>query len=46
MEQAVWNSEQLITALMMMATLREDLDDNEREIYTLLSVATVNPAEA
>ena len=46
MEQSIANSESLITALMMHATLKEDLTEMEREGYTILSVALVEPATA
>jgi hypothetical protein len=47
MEQSVIATEQLITALMTEATLKEiSLSDAEREGYTLLSAATIHPAEA
>jgi hypothetical protein len=46
MEQSVINTEMLITSLMMHATLKEDLSDVEREGYTILSVAIVEPAIA
>jgi len=46
MEQSAINTEMLITSLMMHATLKEDLSDVEREGYTILSVAIVEPAIA
>jgi uncharacterized membrane protein YebE (DUF533 family) len=39
--------EQVITALLMAATMADArLDDQEREVLTTLSVATIVPAEA
>ena len=39
--------EQVITALMMAATMADpQVTDQEREVYTTLSVATIIPAEA
>ena len=39
--------EQVITALMMAATMADpQVTDQEREVYTTLSVATIVPAEA
>jgi hypothetical protein len=45
-DQAIANSEMLISALMMHATLKDDLTEMEREGYTLLSVALIEPATA
>jgi hypothetical protein len=45
-DQSIWHTEQIITALMMEATLREDLSDVERDTYTILSVAMLKPAES
>jgi len=39
--------EQVITALLMQATMTDpQVTDQEREVYTTLSVATIVPAEA
>jgi hypothetical protein len=39
--------EQVITALLMQATMADpQVTDQEREVYTTLSVATIVPAEA
>lgn len=46
MEQAAFNCETLITALMAAGTLREKLTDSERETYTLLVASVIFPAEA
>ena len=40
-------TEQVITAMMMQATMADpQVTDQEREVYTTLSVATIIPAEA
>jgi len=46
MEQAAANCETMITAMMTVATLNENLTDLEREGYTLLIAAVTLPAEA
>ena len=46
-ERTAVGCEQVITALMMQATMDDpQVTDQEREIYTTLSVAAVIPAEA
>ena len=46
-ERTALACEQVITALMMQATLSDPLvTDAEREVFTTLSVATIIPAEA
>ena len=46
-ERTAMGCEQVITALMMAATMNDPrVTDQEREVYTTLSVATIVPAEA
>ena len=46
-ERTAVGCEQMITALMMQATMTDpQVTDQEREVYTTLSVATIVPAEA
>ena len=46
-ERTALACEQVITALMMAATMADpQVTDQEREVYTTLSVATIIPAEA
>jgi len=46
-ERTAIGCEQVITALMMQATMDDpQVTDQEREVYTTLSVAAVIPAEA
>ena len=46
-ERTAMGCEQVITALMMQATMDDpQVTDQEREVYTTLSVAAVIPAEA
>ena len=46
-ERTTLACEQVITALMMQATLNDPaVTEAEREVFTTLSVATVVPAEA
>ncbi len=46
-ERHIVGCEQMITALMMAATMADpQVTDQEREVYTTLSVATIVPAEA
>ena len=46
-ERTTLACEQIITALMMQATLDDpQITEQERETYTTLSVATIIPAEA
>ena len=46
-ERTAMGCEQVITALMMAATVADpQVTDQEREVYTTLSVATIVPAEA
>jgi len=46
-ERTTLACEQVITALMMQATLMDPaISDQEAETYTTLSVATIIPAEA
>ena len=46
-ERTALACEQVITALMMQATLRDPtIGDQEAEAFTTLSVATIIPAEA
>jgi hypothetical protein len=46
-ERTAVGCEQVITALMMQATMTDpQVTDQEREVYTTLSVATIVPAEA
>ena len=46
-ERTAIGCEQVITALMMQATMTDpQVTDQEREVYTTLSVATIVPAEA
>ena len=46
-ERATLAGEQVITALMMQATLNDPaVTEAEREVFTTLSVATIIPAEA
>jgi len=46
-ERTALACEQVITALMMQATMDDpQVTDQEREVYTTLSVAAVIPAEA
>ena len=46
-ERTAMGCEQVITALMMQATMTDpQVTDQEREVYTTLSVATIVPAEA
>lgn len=46
-ERTTLACEQVVTALMMQATLNDpQITEQERETYTTLSVATIIPAEA
>ncbi len=46
-ERTALACEQVITAMMMQATLDDPaVTDQEREVFTTLSVATIIPAEA
>ena len=46
-ERTAISCEQMITAIMMQATLDDPaVSEAEREVYTTLSVATIIPAEA
>ena len=46
-ERTAVGCEQVITALLMAATMADpQVTDQEREVYTTLSVATIVPAEA
>ena len=46
-ERTAMGCEQVITAMMMQATMTDpQVTDQEREVYTTLSVATIVPAEA
>jgi len=46
-ERTAVGCEQVITALMMQATMDDpQVTDQEREVYTTLSVAAIVPAEA
>ena len=46
-ERTTLACEQVITALMMQATLSDPaVTEQEREVFTTLSVATIIPAEA
>tara|TARA_R110000824_G_scaffold123353_1_gene281115 strand:- start:29 stop:226 length:198 start_codon:yes stop_codon:yes gene_type:complete len=46
-ERTAIGCEQVITAIMMAATMADpQVTDQEREVYTTLSVATIIPAEA
>jgi len=46
-ERTAMGCEQVITALMMQATMDDPaVSEAEREVYTTLSVATIVPAEA
>ena len=46
-ERTTLACEQVITALMMQATLNDPaVTEAEREVFTTLSVATIMPAEA
>ena len=46
-ERTAIGCEQMIPALMMQATMTDpQVTDQEREVYTTLSVATIMPAEA
>jgi hypothetical protein len=46
-ERTAVGCEQMITALMMQASMDDpQVTDQEREVYTTLSVATIVPAEA
>ena len=46
-ERTAMGCEQVITALMMQATLDDPaVTEAEREVFTTLSVATIIPAEA
>ena len=46
-ERTAVGCEQVITAMMMQATLDDpEINDESREVYITLSVATIVPAEA
>jgi len=46
-ERAANGCDQMITAMMMQATLDDpEINDESREVYITLSVATIVPAEA